>query len=174
MALGRVDEAEEHFQVVEQVVRNPRPQDRWMLWRYAQHLFHSYGELWLARGNPERAFAYAGECLALAEPSESRKNIVKAHRLRGQVFLAHGELAGAGAELDRALNLARQIGNPPQLWKTLLSIGDLRAAQGRQDDAHRAFNEVRSIIDRVAASLRDESLRTTFLASDHVRSIWEG
>ena len=51
MALGRPDEAEEHFQAVERVVRNPSPQDRWMLWRYAQHLFHSYGELWLARGD---------------------------------------------------------------------------------------------------------------------------
>ena len=58
-ALGRADEAEEHFLAVEQVVRQPRPPDHWMLWRYAQHLFHSYGELWLARGETERALAYA-------------------------------------------------------------------------------------------------------------------
>ena len=51
LALGRLDEAEGHFQAVERIVRNPRPQDRWMLWRYAQHLFHSCAELWLARGD---------------------------------------------------------------------------------------------------------------------------
>jgi tetratricopeptide (TPR) repeat protein/transcriptional regulator with XRE-family HTH domain len=171
LALGRLDEAEECFQAVERVARHPRPQDRWALGHYAQHLFHSYGELCLVRGDADRALAYAGECLALAESSECRKNIVKACRLRGQVFLARADLRGAEAEFARALELARQVGNPPQLWKTLLNISDLRAAQGRQDDAHQAFNEVRSIIDRVAASLGDKSLRTMFLASDHVRTI---
>ena len=38
VALGRLAEADEHYRAVEQVVRNPRPQDRWMLWRYGQHL----------------------------------------------------------------------------------------------------------------------------------------
>ncbi len=130
VALGRPDEAEEQFQRVEQVVRNPRPQDRWMLWRYSQHLFHSYGELWLARGDYDKALAYADECLALAESSHSKKNVVKGRRLRGQVFLAQGKLAEAEKELATALEIAQQIGNPPQLWKTHAALGDLRKAQG--------------------------------------------
>jgi hypothetical protein len=44
-----------------------------MLWRSSQHLFHSYGELWLVRGDPDKALAYADGCLALAEPSESSR-----------------------------------------------------------------------------------------------------
>ena len=73
VALGRLDEAEEHFQIVEQVVRNPRPQDEWMLWRYSHHLFHSYGKLWFVRDELDKAIAYADECLALAEQSKSQK-----------------------------------------------------------------------------------------------------
>ena len=91
VALGRPDEAEEQFRKVEKVVRNPRPQDRWMLWRYSQHLFHSYGELWLARGDYDKALSYGDECLGLAEQSGSKKNIVKGRRLRGQAFLAQGK-----------------------------------------------------------------------------------
>jgi hypothetical protein len=59
-----------------------------MLWRYGQHLFHSYGSLWLERGDLAAALACADECLSGATPTDSPKNIVEAHQLRGQVFLA--------------------------------------------------------------------------------------
>jgi tetratricopeptide (TPR) repeat protein len=171
LVLGRPDEAEEQFQKVEQVVRNPGPQDRWMLWRYSQRLFHSYGELWLARGDVDKALAYADECLALAEQSDSKKNIVKACRLRGQALLAQGKLAEAEQELAAALQIAKEIGNPPQLWKTYAALGDLRKAQGRPDDARHAYRDALAVIDDVAAALTDESLRETFLTSNHVQGI---
>jgi len=142
-----------------------------MLWRYSQHFFHSYGELWLARGDYGKALAYADECLALAEPSDSRKNIVKGRRLRGQVFLAQGKLTEAEKELATALEIAQQVGNPPQLWKTHAALGDLRKAQGRLDDARQAYRDAFAVIERVAAGLSDESLRETFLSSDHVQDI---
>ena len=142
-----------------------------MLWRYAQHLFHSYGELWLARGDYEKALAYADECLALAEQSDSKKNIVKGRRLRGQVFLAQGKLAEAEKELATALEIAQEIGNPPQLWNTHAALGDLRQAQGRVDDGRQAYRDALAVIEGVAAGLSDESLRETFLSSDHVQGI---
>ena len=77
LALGQIDKAEKQFQKVERVVRNPRPQDHYMLWRYSQHLFHSYGEVWLARGDLDKAMLYANECMELADQSNSQKNIVK-------------------------------------------------------------------------------------------------
>jgi tetratricopeptide (TPR) repeat protein len=171
LALGRLEEAEEQFQKVEQVARNPRPQDRWMLWRYSQHLFHSYGELWLARGDHKKALSYAGECLALAEQSDSKKNVVKGRRLRGQALLAQGKLAEAEKELATALEIAEEIGNPPQLWKTYAALGDLRQAQGKAADARKAYQGALAVIDGVAVGLTDESLRETFLRSDHVQEI---
>jgi tetratricopeptide (TPR) repeat protein len=166
-ALGRLDEAEAQFRLVEQVVRHPP--DAWMVWRYAQHLFHSYGELWLTRGDAARALAYADECLQLAEQTGSRKNIVKGRRLRGQGLLAQGK--PAEPELARALELAREVGNPPQLWKTHLAWGDLRTTQGRADDARAAYRAALSIVEGVAAALEDEDLRATFLTSSHVQHV---
>src|SRR5205823_5244799 len=106
VALGRPEEAEEQFRTVEAVVRNPRPHERWMAWRYSQHLFHSYGELWLDRGEPVRALAYADECLELAEHNSSMKNVVKGRRLRGQALLAMGRLDQAEQELSASLEVA--------------------------------------------------------------------
>lgn len=133
LALGRLEEAEDHFRKVERVGRDPRPQDRCQLWRYSQHLFHSNGELWLIRGDHDKAMSYAEECLQLAEQSESRKSIVKGRRLRGQALLAQDKLPEAGQELATAIQIAQEIGNPPQLWKTHAALGDLRKAQGRPD-----------------------------------------
>jgi tetratricopeptide (TPR) repeat protein len=173
MGLGRMDEAEAYYQEVEHVARHPTSEQRWMLWRYSQHLFHSYGELWLLRGNAEKALAYADECLALAESSDSRKNIVKGRRLRGQALLAQAHLAEAGRELDIALSVAREIGNPPQLWKTLAALGDLRQAQSKPTVARRAYREALGVIEGVAAALTDEALRQTFLGSAEVQRIRE-
>ncbi|UCG79883.1 MAG: tetratricopeptide repeat protein, partial [Desulfobacterales bacterium] len=171
LALGRLDEAEDHFQKVEQVVRNPRPQDKYMLWRYSQRLFHSYGEVWLDRNKLDKAKAYADECLALAEQSRSQKNIVKARRLRGEIFLERGKLQEAGQELSIALKVAQSVGNPTQLWKTYMVQGDLCEAQGQPDDAWQTYRDALAVIEKVAAGLKNKSLRETFITSKHVQEV---
>lgn len=171
LAQGRLNEAERHFQHVEEIVRNPWPEARWMIWRYSQHLFHSYGELWLVRGDSHKALSYADECLELAEKSNSRKNIIKGRRLRGQALMAQGKLDKAERELDVALIMAQKVGNPPQLWKTHAALGDLSLAQERPGEAHQSYGAAMAVIDEVAINLSDESLRETFLNSEHVQGI---
>lgn len=171
MALGRLDEAAEQFQIVERTVRRPQPHEHYMLWRYSQHLFHSYGELRLARGDHDRAFALAGECLALAESSDSKKNIVKARRLRSQVLLARGKPEEATPEIEAALTMARKVGNPPQLWRTLTAFGDLLRANGSGEEAGQAYREALLVIETVAAALDDPALSNIFLSSEQVKRV---
>ena len=168
-AMGRLEDAEAQFRLVEQTVRTPRPPERYMLWRYAQHLFHSYGELWLTRGDAASALAYAGECLALAEQTHSRKYVVKGRRLRGEAFLAQDRLADAEREVDTALALAQQLGNPYQLWTTYVTQGNVRRAWGMLQEAGEAYRCALAIIDGVAAAVTDASLRQTFLTAPHVQ-----
>jgi tetratricopeptide (TPR) repeat protein len=171
LALGRWDDADLQFQAVEQVVRHPRPEEHWMLWRYAQHFFHSAGELALARGQLERAQALADECLAGAEATDSRKNVVKARRLRAQVFLARNQVAAADQEIGQALVLAEPLGNPPQLWRTYVALGEVRRAQDRARDAGAAYRAALGVVERVARGLGDPTLRERFQQSPHVRDI---
>ena len=66
---------------------------------------------------------------------------MKACRPRGQVFLAQNKLMEADGEFSIALDLAQRVGNPTQLWKTYVALGDLRQVQGREDDAHRVYRD---------------------------------
>jgi tetratricopeptide (TPR) repeat protein len=171
LALGRLDEAEEQFAIVERIVRDPRPQDRWALWSYAQHLCHSYGELCLARQDYDHALAYADECIERAEGTGRKKNIAKGRRLRAQALQALGKLDEAEPEIAAALAVASEIGNPPQIWKTHAALAELRQAQGRPEEAREAYRAALAVIDQVAAGLTDESLRQAFLNSDQVRAL---
>jgi tetratricopeptide (TPR) repeat protein len=153
LGLGRLDEAAEQFDHVERIVRHPAPEERWMLWRYAQRLFHGQGELCLARGDVEGALRYAAECLALAEQTNSKKNVAKARRLRGEAFLAVGDLTSAEPELEAGLEIARGIGNPAQQWKTLLVLAALRHEQGRETEASAARDEANALIGRAVESV---------------------
>ncbi len=142
-----------------------------MLWRFSQHYFHSYGELHSARGDPKSAFMLAEKCLRLAEETNARKNIVKARRLRGQARTALEDLAAAETDITGALELAIEIGNPGQIWKTHEALGDLRRAQGRAAEARVAYSDALAVLDGVAASLTDEKLRQTLLGSIAVRRL---
>lgn len=171
IALGRLDEAETYLQMIEPVVRNPSLAETFALWLYSQHFFHTSGELALARRDHDRALSYAGECINLAESTDRPKNVVKGRRLRGQVLTAQGKFADAEPEIETALAIAKEIGNPPQLWKTCVALGDLQNAQGRAQDAVASYREALTVIDSVAAALEDEKLRQTFLNSPHVQAI---
>ena len=173
LAQGRTDDAGEQFRVVEKIVRHPTPVQNWMRWRYAQRFLHGSGEWWLARGDPARALALAEECLAWAQRTVSNKNVVKARRLRGQACLAQGRVEEAEKEIAAALQLAEEVGSPPQIWSTHAALGDVRRAQGRPDDARHEYRAALSLIERVAAHLSDQDLRATFLASDQVCLITE-
>ncbi len=166
---GKLNEAEEQLRWVERVVREPKPEDRWALWLYSQHFFHSYGELCLLRGELDRARSFADECLGLAERTNRAKNVVKARRLLGEVAIARRELDAAGVELSQALDTAHELGNPPQLWKTLIADGDLQRAHG--GDGGKAYTDAVDVIDRVASDLGDEDLRAELLHSDSVLSV---
>lgn len=171
LALGRLQEAEEHYQVVERIIRNSRQNVDYAVWRYSQHHFHSYGELWLMRGELEKALAYAAKCLVLADESNSRKNIVKGRRLRGQALMAQGHLDQAEEELSIALDMAQKVGNPAQLWQTHAALGDLQTLQVRYDGADEAYQDAVEVIQQVAGKLTDPDLRETFLTSTTVRTI---
>ena len=89
------------------------------------------------------------------------------------MLLAQGEIDEADQEIEMALAIARGIGNPPQIWKTYVALGDLRKAQGQEKEATAAYREAVAVIERVATDLDDEKLRDTFLSSPHVQAIRE-
>src|SRR5262249_44702485 len=128
---------------------------------------------WLTRGDAAQALVLADECLKLAEPTMSRKNLVKGWRLKGQALLAQGQREQAETVLARALTLAREVGNPPQLWKTYQALGALYESQADLERARGAYQSAIDVIDGGAARLQDQELQRTFLAARPVQAIRE-
>jgi tetratricopeptide (TPR) repeat protein len=170
-----LDDLEQAQQYLEKVHREAQQHgkwgEEWMKWRYAQHLYHSLGELWLIKGDGEKALRFAEECLQLAEPTDSRKNLVKGWRLKGQVFSRQGRRPDAAAALQKALAIAKEIGNPPQLWKTYHALGELYEREGDADRARAAYASAIQVIEEVAGRLHDQALRGLFLAARPVQEI---
>jgi tetratricopeptide (TPR) repeat protein len=174
LRLGDLDQAQQYL---EKVYRDAQQHgtwgEEWMKWRYSQHLAHSLGELWLTKGNADRALQFAQTCLTLAEPTASLKNLVKGWRLRGQVLLAQGQGAQAEEALDRALTVGQDIGNPPQLWQTYQALGALYEWRAEWRRAHAAYANALDVIEGVAARLHDFDVKQTFLVAQPVQQIRE-
>ena len=174
LLLGDLDQAQRYL---EKVYRDTQQRgqwgEEWMKWRYAQHLYHSLGELWLTKGEATQALEFAEECLKLAEPTLSRKNLVKGWRLKGHALLAQGQGEQAQGALSRALTIAREIGNPPQLWKTYQALGALYESQADLERARAAYQSAMDVIHGVAERLQDQELQRTFLTARLVQEIRE-
>jgi tetratricopeptide (TPR) repeat protein len=174
LLLGDLEQAQRHLEKVHRdAQQGGQWGEEWAKWRYMQHLYHSLGELWLTKGDVAQALEFAEECLKLAEPTMSRKNLVKGWRLKGQALLAQGQWEQAEAALTRALTIAREIGNPPQLWKTYQSLGSLYESQADLERARAAYQSAIDVIDGVAERLQDQELQRTFLAARLVQEIRE-
>ena len=73
--------------------------------------------------------------------------------------------------LQKALALAKEVGNPPQLWKTYQALGELYEQQGATAHARSAYVSAIEVIDGVANRLQDQGLKQTFLTAKPVQEI---
>jgi hypothetical protein len=106
----------------------------------------------------------AAACLAEARKSESKRNVVKALRLQADGLLAEGAAADAAAAAA-ALDVAREVGNPAQIWKTLRTLGSAR------EDGAAELSEAIATIEEMAAGLSDPELARTLLASEELSDL---
>jgi tetratricopeptide (TPR) repeat protein len=146
---------------------------RWLRWRYSMRLFDSLGRLWLARGDLARAQEFADQCLRLATTTSSRKNVVKASRLGGEIALLRRNFDDAEVAFRHALSVASAIGNPTQLWKTQLAWGQFCTARQRPDEAGEAYRAARAVLEQVKAGVQDPALRACLEQVPGVRHAYE-
>jgi predicted ATPase/DNA-binding SARP family transcriptional activator len=140
-------------------------------WRWKTRLLAAWGELYLARGDAMEALGYADRCLKLAVRTSSRKNLVKGWRLRGEALADLGRLDEAADELGQAVVAAEEIGNPPLIWKSHFSLGQVLEHQGRSLEAGREYQMAVDAIEATAAGLRDADLRESFLRAGPVCAV---
>jgi tetratricopeptide (TPR) repeat protein len=144
---------------------------QWMRFRYSIRMFASMGELALVRGDLSAARAHSAECLELATRTGSRKNLVKAWRLAGELERAEKEWDRAEEHLRKALDIATSIGNPVQCWTTEFALGQLLTDAGRFDDAREILQNAYFRMQRVGERLRHDQLRSAFEKSGELHRV---
>jgi tetratricopeptide (TPR) repeat protein len=172
LAKGDLTLAQEFLDGVYHMVKDPST-NQWMQWRYSTRLFASLGELWLARCDLAKAQEFADQCLDIAVRTNSRKNVVKGWRLRGEIALLGKQSEEAEEWLQQALSLAQTVGNPTQLWKTHNSLARLYEKTKRQNLEREQWRAAATIVQSIADGLPDDELRETFINSAPVREIME-
>jgi tetratricopeptide (TPR) repeat protein len=93
--------------------------------------------------------------------------------LRSLATLAvwEGHSEQAIGHLCEAAGLAADIGLPGEQWQIQAMLGRVYEAAGQQAQAQTAFGEAATIIRGLAEGIRDEALRTNFLAGLQIQPV---
>jgi class 3 adenylate cyclase/tetratricopeptide (TPR) repeat protein len=168
VARGDLASAGEVLEEVHHIVQHPPP-SRWMTWRYSIHCFASLGELWLARGEPDRADRFADQSLEIAVRGGAAKYESRVWRLKGECALARRRWDEAEPALRRALEIARAIGEARQLWKGHEALGRLHHARGNAEAARDCHAAGAAVVENVLAKTHDAGLRAGVEGTADVR-----
>jgi hypothetical protein len=69
--------------------------------------------------------------------------------------------------------IAETVGNPTQLWKTYLAAARLKDHLNKRDDARVGYQKARQVVDRVRATLQNQSLRISLERSPIIQQIYD-
>ncbi|HEY7093020.1 MAG TPA: LuxR C-terminal-related transcriptional regulator, partial [Ktedonobacterales bacterium] len=128
----------------------------------------AWGELALAQGKPDEALQIAERLLATAPgvaPGEEPQPIPRLLKLQGEALTALSRLDEAVDVLGRAKQGALERNTRPVLWTIHRAQARAYHLLRRQDLARRELAAARRIIEELAATLDDVSLREQFLAA---------
>ena len=162
----------DYLNSVYQLAHDPATSE-WMKWRYLTHLFASFGEYWLARGDLNQAQQFADRCLEKAASSNSRKYLVKAWRLKAEIAALGEKWDEAESAFQQALSIAKVVSNPTQLYKTHFSMGNFYRASGRTEPAQASYRAARDVVDHINYSIQNPDLRSGFEKSMLIRRVYE-
>lgn len=120
-------------------------------------------ELALVQGKPAYALEIIDQLDASAAQEAEGSGSLRVLKLRGETLAALQRPAEAEAAFEAAREIARTQGARPVLWRICIALGNLYQTQGRKTEAEQAFVAARTLIEELAATITDESLRDNFL-----------
>ena len=157
LAQGDLVTAKDFFEKTQRLVKKPSTSD-WMRWRYSQHLFAGLAELALKSDEPKQAETFCNQCLDLATRSDSKKYLVRGWRIKAEIAVARMQWADAETALVKALHLAEAIGNPTQLWKTRVALGQLAHKTKQNNEAEQHYRAAQRIIEQMTGQVQHPDL----------------
>lgn len=123
----------------------------------------AWGELALAKGDAQRAVEIADELVRRATNLTPDTVIPRLWLLRGSALTQLNRFDEAEALLDAARADTQARGVRPMLWRIHRALGKLYQLQDRRKEASVEYSAARAIIQTLAESMSDATLRATFL-----------
>jgi class 3 adenylate cyclase/tetratricopeptide (TPR) repeat protein len=133
---GRLDEAIEFYQralvALEQMGES----------LYVQGALHvNLGHAFVRRGDAEAAYEHLRTAESYFEQAQARDWLPEMHRHFAEAALLSGDLDGAEAQAQKALELARELSMRNEEGNSLRVLGDVARAKDRHRDAERHLTE---------------------------------
>jgi len=168
---GEVSKALEIFETVYENAK--KPEYYWGRTRWKVRLLVALGELWLGRGDINKAQSYLDEMHAYhwTDKFPYKKYQVRAGRLQGNIFSALDKDKEAETEFKGALTLAEELGNPTQFWRTHQALGNLLRKQGKSKEARAKFQTALRVVQGIAEDLTDVALKEGYLQSEPIQEL---
>jgi class 3 adenylate cyclase/tetratricopeptide (TPR) repeat protein len=143
----------------------------WNKHRWEARSLCTLGEICLQRNKTDEALKYTNKAYEVSEKVMNIRGLIRAARLMGETYITQNDLQKADIKLNEALAKAKEVGNPPHLWKSYYALGQLREARGLHQEAKNNYEEALKVTKRLSGTLQDKKLRDIFINSDHVTRI---
>ncbi len=131
---------------------------------------HYYETEALLRGGDERQAR--AEVQRLAEHlGPYRRYRIPYLRSLAAIAAWKGHSKQAIGHLREAAGLAAELGLPAEQWQIQAALGSLYEAGGEQGQAHTAWASAARIIQELAQGIKDEALRSRFLAGPQIQPV---
>jgi len=163
LGLGELDLALECF---DEVVERSETGHLRLDWIFHMPLYLGSSELWLRRGDHDRARQDALRLCELAGKSGQKTYFALAWRQLAEIALAESDLRQAQSEIVVALEAIQGAETPLAEWRVLETAAELERQLGRETEAEALGARSAACIQTLAATLAGhESLRQCFLQS---------
>jgi len=131
-----------------------------------------FGRYWLAQRQFDRAREELHELCRLSATSGERTYLALGRQALAEAALAQRNLPAAERELSEALHVIDGYEVPLAEWRVFATAARNELARGHQANAHAYWTRSATVLDRLAASLRDdEDLHRSFLAQAEVQAV---
>jgi tetratricopeptide (TPR) repeat protein len=147
----------------------------WLQWLSRLRVAAAAAEHWAVRGDHARALSFAERLLAQARDLGARDYACTAERIRAGAALAGAfPIEAAEGALSAALAELRSRPAPLEAWKAARLLAALRRRIGDEEGAREALGASARAIRTIAAGVRDEALRASFLGQEEVAEVLAG
>jgi tetratricopeptide (TPR) repeat protein len=119
-------------------------------------------KLALSQDDPVLALDIADRLIATAPGMSPERVITFLWKLKAEALAANGRTENALSLLLSAIENAQAAGERFLLWRIHASLGGLYHTMGRQEAAENEFLAARTLIDELAATVPDETLKDKF------------